>query len=206
MKKDLEFFYSSYWFFLEVVVQSVTIFIAILLYIMGGNEFSLLANYISDLGNRNAPNFAFIPFYIGIIIRSILRFFMALSMVIFLKKREIKRKGILISIFLINIFILIGSVFMVIFPADVMKGAHLFGALLIFLSSFMLCILFSSTVLITPRIKNYNAIFGIILIIMIIVYIFLPIYHSLNTLFEWLLMFLGWIFYINIGILILKSK
>ncbi|MFX1384161.1 MAG: hypothetical protein ACFFBP_17125 [Promethearchaeota archaeon] len=206
MNKKLEKFYSSYWFFLEVIVQSITILIAILLYTIGGNEFSILTHYISDLGKRSAPNYAFIPFYIGIVIRLIIRFFMALSLVIFLSMKDFKNKVILISIFTINIIILIGSLFMVLFPADIMKQAHNFGAILIFLFSFILCILFSIIVLITPSIKNYNALFGIILIIMMTIYFILPTYLSINTLFEWLLMFLGWIFYINIGILVLKSK
>lgn len=210
MNKKIKQFSSGYWFISEIIVQSISILIAVILYVASGNDFSILTHYISNLGERSAPNYAFVPFYIGIIIRCIIRIFIVITLVDFLLGKEIKKRGLLISIVIIvNIGIFIGSILMIIFPSDLMKILHQNGAILIFLSSMILSFVLSTIILLLPDIKNYHAILGIfigiLIIIMAIVYL-IPVYISIKTVMEWMTMFAGWIFYADIGILILRSE
>ncbi len=204
------YLYSGYWFILEVIVQSLSIFIAVLLYTIGGNSFGILTHFISDLGKRSAPNFAFIPFYVGIAIRCVIRFFIAKSIVKFFFDKDVKRKTLLNFVFIANVLILIGTAMMIIFPADIAKEAHLIGAILIFLFSLVFCVLYIDLVFHSDNINNYNAILGIIvgifLIVLIINYLIIPIDRSIKILFEWMSMFLGWIFYLYVGCMILRFQ
>ena len=210
MNKKVEQLSSGYWFFLEVIVQSISILIAVIFYTTGGNDFSILTHFISNLGERSAPNYAFIPFYTGIIIRCGIRIFITLTLVDFILNIELPRKKLLIAVnVIVNTCILIGSIFMIIFPSDLMKSMHQFGAILIFLSSMTLSFLISTIILLSPKIKNSHAILGILIgifiIIMAVVYL-IPVNVSVKTVMEWTVMFAGWVFYIDIGILVLRSN
>ena len=210
MNKIIEKISSGYWFLIEMIVQSVSILISVIFYTMGGNEFSILTHFISNLGERSAPNNAFIPFYIGIIIRCIFRIFIILTLIEFLSKKEFKRKkDFIISIIIVNIGIFIGSIFMIIYPVDLMKSMHQFGAIMIFLSSMLLSFLISIIIILLSDIKNYHAILGIFIgffIILMAIIFLMPVNISIKTVMEWMVMFVGWVFYADIGILILRSK
>ncbi len=210
MNKKIENLSSGYWFISEVIVQSISILIAVIFYTVGGNDFSILTHYISNLGERSAPNYAFIPFYTGIIIRCVIRIFITLTLVDILLKKEIQRKKLLISIaIIVNIAILIGSISMIIFPADIMKIIHQIAAIVIFLSGMAFSFLLSTIILLSPDIKNSHAILGILIgffIIMMAIIYQIPVNISIKSVMEWTAMFAGWIFYVDIGIIFLRFE
>lgn len=77
----------------------------------------------------------------------------------------------MISVFLINILILIGTIFMLIFPADIIRLEHLLGATLIFIFSIILAILFSIISLVSAKIKKYHTFVGFLILFLIIIYL-----------------------------------
>jgi len=73
----------------------------------------------------------------------------------------------------------------------------------------ILSVVLSAIILLLPDIKNYHAILGIIIGILIIIMAFvylIPVYISIKTVMEWMTMFAGWIFYADIGIWILRLE
>ena len=211
--ENIKLFYEkingSYFFFVGVAISIVSIIISIALYIAGGAPFSILTNFVSDLGATMAPNNAYIAFNTGLILNGILSPFGALFLFLYFKNKEIKQKGIIQFWFLANVISAITTFLVALFPEDTMLGPHAVAAIITFTFGMVSYCIYGVIIILIDNIAKYHSIPGFTLAAINIVFMLLwvsNVHISIITLFEWLVLFGGWGFGIYLGIFALIAK
>ncbi|MFX0106162.1 MAG: DUF998 domain-containing protein [Candidatus Hodarchaeota archaeon] len=211
--KKIEIFYKKVnggiFYFVGVAVSIVSIIISVALYVSGGASYSILNNYVSDLGRINSPNNAFIAFNTGLIISSIISPFGAIFLFLFLQTKDPTQKRIILYWLLVNIIYSITTFLVGLFPEDTMKWQHASAALATFITGFLSYLLYGIIALRADNIARYHSIPGFIVALISIVFLivfFSNVNESISTFFEWMILFGGWGFGIYLGIFCLKAK
>ncbi|MFX1418112.1 MAG: DUF998 domain-containing protein [Promethearchaeota archaeon] len=211
--EKVEIFYirvkGSYFFFIGVLVSVISIIISIALYTAGGATYSILTNYVSDLGATSAPNNASIAFNIGLIINSILSPFGSLFLVLIFQNKDIKQKWIIWFWFSANIISTIATFFVAIFPEDTMLLPHNFAAFVTFAFLMLYNLIYGVITLLADKIAKYHSIPAFILVLINIFFMISyasNVYEPIVTFLEWMVLFGGWAFGIYLGVFTLKSK
>jgi len=204
IEKLYDKFNGSYFFFIGVIISIVTIVISVMLYTLGGASYSIFNNFISDLGAVSAPNNAFIAFNTGLIVNSLVSPFGALFLVAYFKKKNIRQNWMIWLWFSIEIISIIANFLVALFPEDTMSGPHTAAAINLFFFGMLSNIFYGILIILTNKVAKYHSIPGFILAI--ISFIFMMSWISIITLFEWLVLFGGWIFGVYIGVFTLKTQ
>lgn len=211
--QNIKFFYEkvngSYFFFIGVAISMISIIISIVLYITGGAPFSILTNFVSDLGATTAPNNAFIAFNTGLILNSILSPFGALFLFIYFKNKDIEQKGIIQFWFLANLITSLTTFLVGLFPEDILLGPHAVAAIITFLFGMISYCIYGIIIILIDSIAKYHSIPGFALAAINIIFMLLwvsNVHISVITLFEWLVLFGGWGFGIYLGIFAFNAK
>jgi hypothetical membrane protein len=202
-------FNGSYFFFISVAISIVSIVISIALYTAGGASYSILTNFISDLGAISAPNNAFIVFSIGLIVQSIIYPFGALFLVLYFQKKEVSQNWIIRLWFLIEIVSACATFLVALFPEDTMRIPHATAAAFIFFFGMLSNLFYGILVVLAKKISKFHSIPGFVMAVISIIFMLSWILVdniSVITVCEWLVLFGGWFFSIYIGFLTLKSQ
>ncbi|MFW9817969.1 MAG: DUF998 domain-containing protein [Candidatus Thorarchaeota archaeon] len=200
---------GSLFYFIGVGISIITIITSVALYTTGGGSYSILTNFVSDLGATSAPNNAFIAFNIGLILNSIISPFGTLFLAFLFLKNDIKLKWIVWLWVLVNIISSIATFLVALFPEDTMLGPHIVAAIITFFFGMISYIIYGILTIIMERINNIHSLLGFLLAALSIIFMsswVLRIELSLITLLEWLVMFGGWGFGLYLGIMCLKLK
>jgi len=211
--ENIKLFYEkvngSYFFFVGVAISIISIIISVALYIAGGAPFSILTNFVSDLGATTAPNNAFIAFNTGLILNGILSPFGALFLFLYFKNKDIEQKWIIHFWFLANIISAITTFLVALFPEDTMLGPHAVAAIITFVFGMISYCIYGIIIILIDIIAKYHAIPGFALAAINIIFMLLWVFNvdlSVITLFEWLVLFGGWGFGIYLGIFALNAE
>jgi hypothetical membrane protein len=211
--ENIKLFYEkvngSYFFFVGVAISIVAIIISIALYIAGGAPFSILTNFVSDLGAISAPNNAFIAFNTGLILNSILSPFGALFLFLYFKNTDIKQKAIIQFWFITNIISAITTFLVALFPEDTLLGPHAVAAIITFIFGMVSYCIYGIIVILIDNIAKYHSIPGFVLAAINMVFMLLWVFSVplfVITFFEWLVLFGGWGFGIYLGFFALNAK
>ena len=209
----IEKFYNkingSIFIFLGLAISVVTIIIAVALYTATGASYSIFTHYISDLGAvYSAPNNAHVVFTIGMVLQALVQPFTALFLFYFLRKKGTDKK--LTNVwFACSVLAFIGTIMAGVFPEDSWKHYHFYGAFLVFFFGMMSHGFFGLAVIATPALTNRHAFPGLLVATINTIFMFLYISNvpqSAVTFFEWMALFSGWIFSLDVGIYTLRTK
>ena len=200
---------GSIFVFLGLAISVFTIIIAVALYTSTGTSYSIFTHYISDLGAvYSAPNNAYMVFTIGMVLQALVQPFTALFLFYFLRKKGTDKK--LTNVWLAcSLLAFIGTIMAGVFPEDTWKHYHFYGAFLVFFFGMMSHGFFGLAAISTPTITNKHAFPGLLVATINTIFMFLYISNvpqSAVTFFEWMSLFSGWIFSIDIGIYTLRTQ
>ena len=161
------------------------------------------------MGAVSAPNNAFIAFSTGLIVNSLISPFGALFLVVYFQKKNVKQSWMIWFWFSIEIISIIANFLVALFPEDTMSGPHTNAATILFFFGMLSNIFYGILIILTNKIANYHSIPGFILAIISFIFMMSWIFIdniSIITLFEWLVLFGGWIFGVYIGVFTLKTQ
>ncbi|UCC19225.1 MAG: DUF998 domain-containing protein [Promethearchaeota archaeon] len=211
--EKIEIFYTrvkgSYFFFIGVAISIISIIISIVLYTAGGATYSILTNYVSDLGATTAPNNASIAFNMGLIINSILSPFGSFFLVIIFQNKGIKQNWIIWLWFSANIISTIATFFVAIFPEDTMLLPHNFAAFVTFAFLMLYNLIYGVIALLADKIAAYHSIPAFVLVLINIIFMISyasNLYEPVVTVLEWMVLFGGWAFGLYLGFFTLKAR
>lgn len=200
---------GSIFIFLGLALSVATIVISVALYTSTGTSYSIFTHYISDLGAiYSAPNNAHIVFNVGTMIGSFISPFTSLFLLSFLRKKGTDKKLIAVW-FTCSVIVMIGSFMAGFFPEDSAYGMHFIGAFLVFFYGMMSHGFFGFAAITTPTISNKHGFPGLLVGTINTIFMFLFISNigkSPIVFFEWICMFSGWIFSLDIGIYTLRNQ
>lgn len=200
---------GSIFYFIGVVISIISIVTSIIMYTAGGATYSILNNFVSDLGSTIAPNNAFIAFNAGLILNSIISPFGALFLALLFLNNDIKQKWIVWFWFFINIISAIATFLVAIFPEDIMIGSHVIAAIITFFFGMMSYVTYGIIIILIEKLAKYHSILGFLLALISFIFIFSWVFRfniSVITLLEWIVLFGGWAFGIYLGVISLKLK
>jgi hypothetical membrane protein len=212
MERINKFYYKvngSIFYFIGVAISIISIVTSIILYTAGGASYSILANFVSDLGATTAPNNAFIAFNMGLIINSIISPFGTLFLALFFLDNDNIKKWIVWFWILINIISSIATFLVALFPEDIMIGPHIVAAIITFFFGMLSYVIYGFIVIFAEKIGKYHSIPGFSLAVISIIFILSWVFRiniSIITVLEWIVLFSGWAFGINLGIISLKYR
>ncbi len=199
---------GSFIIFFGLAFGIATIILSVVAYTSTGTSYSIFTHYISDLGAVSAPNNAYVVFNTGTIVGAFISPFITLFLFSFLRRKGTDKKLIVLWL-MSDILSIIGSLLAGMFPEDTAYGMHLVGAFLVFFYGMMSKGLFGYAAIINLDISNRHGFPGFLAgtINTILMIVFLSnIDQSVVTFFEWMCLFSGWIFSLDIGIYALRTK
>ena len=200
---------GSIFYFVGVAISIISIITSIIMYTAGGATYSILNNFVSDLGATIAPNYAFIAFNTGLILNSIISPFGTLFLALVFLNNDIKQKTIVWFWFFINIISAIATFLVAIFPEDIMIVPHVIAAIITFFFGMMSYVIYGIIIILIEKLAKYHSILGFLLALVSFIFIFSWVFRfnvSIITLLEWIVLFGGWAFGIYLGVLSLKLK
>ncbi|MFX0023462.1 MAG: DUF998 domain-containing protein [Candidatus Hermodarchaeota archaeon] len=200
---------GSLFYFIGVSISIITIITSVALYTASGASYSILTNFVSDLGAISAPNNAFIAFNIGLILNSIVSPFGTLFLAFLFINNNIKQKWIVWLWVLVNIISSLATFFVALFPEDTMLGPHIVVAIITFFFGMLSNVIYGILITFTERISNIHCIPGFLLAALSIIFMLswvLRFELLVITLLEWMVLFGGWAFGIYLGVICLKLK
>ncbi len=199
---------GGYFYFIGVATSIVSIVISIALYTAGGATYSILTNYISDLGALSTPNNAYLAFSTGLIINSAISPFGWFFLVILFQNKDSKQKKTIQYWVLANIITTIGSFMVALLPQDTVLIPHVIAAFAVFIFGTLSYLIFGIITLRADKIANYHSIPGFFLAAISIIFMMSWVFNneSIMRFFEWLVLFGGWAFGIYLGVFCLKIK
>jgi hypothetical membrane protein len=192
-----------------VIISIITVVISIVLYTIGGATFSILTNFVSDLGATNAPNNAFIAFNTGLILNSIVSPFGTLFLTLIFLNNNITQKWIVWFWFSTNVISAIATFLVALFPENAMIAPHVVAAIITFFFGMLSYIIYGIITLKIQNLGKYHSISGFLLASINFVFMFSWVFRltiSVITMLEWIVLFGGWAFGIYLGLMCLKLK
>ena len=130
---------GSYFAFLGAGISLISILIAFILYIAVDPTYTILTNYISDLGDGGGGSN--IVFNIGRICSGIIMFFFFMYLTRLLQNSGINNKLVIIS-FISGLMYSIGVILVGIFPSKAAPLMHVIAAAIMFFAMFFIYIFF----------------------------------------------------------------
>lgn len=167
---------GNYFVFIGTGISLFSKLIAILLYIQVNPSFTILTNYISDLGD--GPNNSNLVFNVGMILSGIINAIFILYLMRYLQTRGGNRNLTILS-FIAGLIAVSGSILVGVFTSQKASEMHILGAALAFSGNFFALILFSLTELKVADIPKKYATLGFFLAPLSV--LFLLFYLLLNT-------------------------
>ena len=200
---------GSFFIFLGLTISVVTIIISVALYTATGASYSIFTHYISDLGAvYSAPNNAHVVFTLGMVLQALVQPFTAVFVLFFLRKKGTDRK-LTNTWFACSLLVFIGTIMAGIFPEDTWVRYHFYGAFLVFFFGMMSHGFFGFAAITTPTINNKHGFPGLLVGTINTIFMFLYISnapHSAIVFFEWMALFSGWFFSLDLGIYALRTQ
>jgi hypothetical membrane protein len=201
-------FNGGFFYFIGVAISIISIVISIVLYTAGGFTFSILINFVSDLG-ATIPNNAFIAFNTGLILNSIISPFGTLFLTLLFLKNDIKQNWIVWFWFYTNIISAITTFLVALFPEDTMIGPHVVAAIITFFFGMMSYVIFGIITIKIQKLSIYHSIPEFLLALISFVFMFSWVFRLTTYVIiflEWIVLFGGWAFGIYLGVICLKLK
>jgi len=200
---------GSLFIFLGLAISVMTIIISVALFTATGASYSIFTHYISDLGAvYSAPNNAHVVFTFGMVLQSFVRPFTILFLLYFLRKKGTEKKMITIW-FMCSVIAIIGTFLAGVFPEDTVYLMHFIGAFLVFFFGMMSHGFFGFAAITTPTIPNRHGFPGLLVGTVNTIFMLLFISNIGKTaivFFEWMALFSGWIFSLDIGVYTLRTN
>ena len=142
------------------------------------------------------------------VLQSFVQPFTALFLFYFLRKKGTDTK--LTNVwFACSVLAFIGTIMAGVFPEDSWWRYHFYGAFLVFFFGMMSHGFFGFAVITIPTITNKHAFPGLLVATINTIFMFLYISNvpqSAVTFFEWMALFSGWIFSLDVGIYTLRTQ